>query len=264
MIRRLTHLHHFPSGGEVAHITAHVLDPGAGRLLDCLPAGVRPLPLGGRGRPAAALGGGPVGVDALGAAVKDVFFKKKILTRPDELKRHYDVVIIGGGSHGSRRRTTSPSTGITDVADPGEELHRLRRRRAQHDDRPLQLPHARGCRLLQRERRLYERLSAELDFNLMFSQHGHFTLAHSDRSLVVQTERAEVNKLLGIDSRVVDAARRSRSSARRSTSPARASPGRSSARSTTRPAGSSATTPSSGATRSRSQAPASRSTRTPR
>ena len=40
----------------------------------------------------------------------------------------------------------------------------------------------------------------------MFSQHGHFTLAHSDRSLVVQTERAEVNRLLGIDSRVVDAA----------------------------------------------------------
>ena len=38
----------------------------------------------------------------------------------------------------------------------------------------------------------------------MFSQHGHFTLAHSDRSLVVQNERAEVNKLLGIDSRVID------------------------------------------------------------
>ena len=38
----------------------------------------------------------------------------------------------------------------------------------------------------------------------MFSQHGHFTLAHSDRSLVVQHERAEVNKLLGIDSRVID------------------------------------------------------------
>ena len=39
---------------------------------------------------------------------------------------------------------------------------------------------------------------------MMFSQHGHFTLAHSDRSLVVQNERAEVNKLLGIDSRVID------------------------------------------------------------
>ena len=41
----------------------------------------------------------------------------------------------------------------------------------------------------------------------MFSQHGHLTLAHSDRSLVVQNERAEVNKLLGIESRVVDRTR---------------------------------------------------------
>jgi sarcosine oxidase, subunit beta len=51
--------------------------------------------------------------------------------------------------------------------------------------------------------RLYERLSKELDFNLMFSQRGHLTLAHSDRALTVMQERAEVNKLLGIKSSVV-------------------------------------------------------------
>ncbi len=50
--------------------------------------------------------------------------------------------------------------------------------------------------------RLYERLSDELDFNLMFSQHGHLTLAHSDRAMITMQERAEVNKLLGIDSSV--------------------------------------------------------------
>jgi glycine cleavage system aminomethyltransferase T len=64
LIGRLTHLHHFPSGGEVAHVTAHVLPAGKGfRIvvaqelghylaevaLDC----------------ARALGGGLVGVDAL-------------------------------------------------------------------------------------------------------------------------------------------------------------------------------------------------------
>ena len=48
--------------------------------------------------------------------------------------------------------------------------------------------------------RLYEGLSDELDFNLMFSQHGHLTLAHSDRAMITMQERAEVNKLLGIDS----------------------------------------------------------------
>ena len=38
-----------------------------------------------------------------------------------------------------------------------------------------------GAAFYQRERPLYERLSPELDFNLLFSQHGHLTLAHSDR-----------------------------------------------------------------------------------
>ena len=51
--------------------------------------------------------------------------------------------------------------------------------------------------------RLYEGLSADLDFNLLFSQQGHLTLAHSDRGMITATERAEVNQLLGIDSRVV-------------------------------------------------------------
>jgi sarcosine oxidase subunit beta len=37
----------------------------------------------------------------------------------------------------------------------------------------------------------------------MFSQRGHLTLAHSDRALVVMQERAEVNKLLGVDSSVI-------------------------------------------------------------
>ena len=52
--------------------------------------------------------------------------------------------------------------------------------------------------------KLYEGLVADLDFNLLFSQQGHLTLAHSDRALITMTERAEVNQLLGIDSRVVD------------------------------------------------------------
>lgn len=66
LLSRLTHLHHFPAGGEVAHVTGHVLPAGSGYrvvvaqelghylaevALDC----------------AAALGGGLVGVDALPA-----------------------------------------------------------------------------------------------------------------------------------------------------------------------------------------------------
>jgi glycine cleavage system aminomethyltransferase T len=64
VLRRVTHLHHFPSGGEVAHITAHVLEQPPGYWI------VAPQEAGhylwqvvvDRAR---ALGGGPIGVDAL-------------------------------------------------------------------------------------------------------------------------------------------------------------------------------------------------------
>ena len=51
--------------------------------------------------------------------------------------------------------------------------------------------------------KLYETLSQDLNFNMLFSQHGHLTLAHSDRSVNTMMERAEVNRLLGVDSRVI-------------------------------------------------------------
>jgi glycine cleavage system aminomethyltransferase T len=68
VIRRLTHLHRFPSSGEVAHITAHVLERDVGYWI------VFPQEYGHylyevAVDRAAALGGGPVGVDALGATV---------------------------------------------------------------------------------------------------------------------------------------------------------------------------------------------------
>src|SRR5262249_60633978 len=51
--------------------------------------------------------------------------------------------------------------------------------------------------------KLYERLAQELDYNVMFSQQGHLTLAHTDRGVTTLRERAETNKLLGVDSRRV-------------------------------------------------------------
>lgn len=67
VIRRLTHLHRFPSGGEVAHVMAHVLAGEGGYWI------VFPQEYGhylwevavDRAEP---LGGGPVGVDAIGGA----------------------------------------------------------------------------------------------------------------------------------------------------------------------------------------------------
>jgi glycine cleavage system aminomethyltransferase T len=65
-LARLTHLHRFPSSGEVAHVTAHVLPAGGGfRILVAQELGhyVGEVALDC----AAALGGGLVGVDALPA-----------------------------------------------------------------------------------------------------------------------------------------------------------------------------------------------------
>ena len=64
LVARLTHLHHFPSGGEVAHVTAHVLPAGAGyRVVVAQELGhyVAEVALDC----ATALGGGLAGVDAL-------------------------------------------------------------------------------------------------------------------------------------------------------------------------------------------------------
>jgi sarcosine oxidase subunit beta len=62
---------------------------------------------------------------------------------------------------------------------------------------------AEGARFYEESVKIYESLSQDLDFNMLFSQHGHLTLAHSDRSLNTMMERAEVNRLVGVDSRVV-------------------------------------------------------------
>src|SRR5206468_1150038 len=60
-----------------------------------------------------------------------------------------------------------------------------------------------GARFYQASLELWQDLSRALDFNLFYSERGHFTLAHSNASLRTQRWRAEVNKTLGIDSEVV-------------------------------------------------------------
>jgi sarcosine oxidase subunit beta len=63
-----------------------------------------------------------------------------------------------------------------------------------------------GSAFYDRSVRLYEGLTADLNFNIMFEQRGHMTLAHNDSSLRTMRWRAEVNKLGGIDSEVISPA----------------------------------------------------------
>ena len=66
VLRRMTHIHHFPSGGEIAHVQGHVLQRGGGYWVICAQELGQYVWEVAVDR-ASALGGGPVGVDALGA-----------------------------------------------------------------------------------------------------------------------------------------------------------------------------------------------------
>ena len=136
--------------------------------------------------------------------MKEIFFPKRMWKARPELKRGYEVVIVGGGSHGlATAYYLAKRHGITDVAileksyiGAGASGRNTTIIRSNY-----RTPE--GAAFYGASVKLYEHLSADLDFNLMFSQHGHLTLAHSDRAMNVMQERAEVNQLLGIDSRVI-------------------------------------------------------------
>jgi sarcosine oxidase subunit beta len=136
--------------------------------------------------------------------VKDVFRVRRMWRPRGELKRRYDVVIVGAGSHGlSTAYYLAKNHGITDVAvlDKSYIGSGAAGRNTTIIRANYRTPQ--GAEFYSASVKLYERLAADLDFNLLFSQQGHLTLAHSDRGLITANERAEVNRLLGIDSRVI-------------------------------------------------------------
>ncbi|MDQ3994882.1 MAG: FAD-dependent oxidoreductase, partial [Actinomycetota bacterium] len=136
--------------------------------------------------------------------MKDIFRVRRMWRRRPELKKRYDVVVIGAGSHGLATAYYLAKThGIRDVAvleksyiGSGAAGRNTTIVRANY-----RTPE--GAEFYKESVRLYEGLSIELDFNMLFSQQGHLTLAHSDRAMITMTERAEVNQLLGIESRVI-------------------------------------------------------------
>jgi sarcosine oxidase subunit beta len=136
--------------------------------------------------------------------MRDVFRVRRMWRPRGELEPRYDVVIVGGGSHGlATAYYLAKNHGITNVAVL--EKSYIGSGAAGRNTTIIRSNYRtpEGAAFYRESVRLYEGLGADLDFNLLFSQQGHLTLAHSDRAMITMTERAEVNQLLGIDSRLV-------------------------------------------------------------
>ena len=120
------------------------------------------------------------------------------------LKSSYDVVIIGAGGHGlAAAHYLAKEHGITDVAvlDKGYLAGGNTARNTAIVRSNYLTPE--GVNFYEESMELWRGLSNELEINLMLSNRGHLTLAHSDAALRTMRWRAEVNKHQGVNSELI-------------------------------------------------------------
>lgn len=121
-----------------------------------------------------------------------------------EPKPHYDVVIIGAGGHGlATAYYLARKHGLRDIAviergwlgggNSGRNTQAVR----------SNYFHPQSAKFYERSLRLYESLGRELNFNIMLSQRGVMTLAHSDHELDALRRWCNAIQLNGIDSELV-------------------------------------------------------------
>lgn len=130
---------------------------------------------------------------------------KRFLGSRPELRPSYDVAIIGGGGHGlATAYYLAARHGVRNIAvfDKGYIGGGNTGRNTAIIRSNYLTPE--GVLFYEESMRLYRGLSEELDYNILYSERGHFTLAHSDSAMRTSRWRAEVNKHLGVDSEVVE------------------------------------------------------------
>jgi sarcosine oxidase, subunit beta len=117
----------------------------------------------------------------------------------------YAVIIIGGGGHGlATAYYLAKEHGIRDVAvvekgaiglgNTGRNTTIIRSNYLWNE----------SARIYDHSLKLWERLSAELNFNVMLSQRGVLNLAHSEADIREGMRRVNANRLNGIDAEWLD------------------------------------------------------------
>ena len=128
-----------------------------------------------------------------------------LLPPPPALKRSYDVIIIGGGGHGlATAYYLSKNHNINNVAvfekswlAGGNTARNTAIVRSNYLSET-------AIHFYKRSMELFSDLSQELDFNIMYSERGHLTLAHSDAACRASRWRANMNRYLGVDSEFIN------------------------------------------------------------
>jgi len=137
---------------------------------------------------------------------KDYPFEQNAdLPAPSALKSHYDVVIIGGGGHGvATAYYLAKYHGITNVAvlekgylGGGNTARNTAVSRSNYLT-------SEGVKFYNESVKLFQELSNEFDFNIMYSRRGQLTLAHSDAAVRGFRQRTEVNKHFGGKTELID------------------------------------------------------------
>jgi len=121
------------------------------------------------------------------------------------LKKHYDVVIIGAGGHGTGiAYYLAKYHGITNVAilekaylGSGNTARNTAVIRSNYLTEE-------GVNFYRESVKLFQNLSNEFSYNVMLENRGQLTLAHSDAAIRSFRWRAEVNQHLGVRSELVD------------------------------------------------------------
>ena len=134
--------------------------------------------------------------------VMQLFGKSRMWGKPD-LKNRYDVVIVGAGVHGLSTAYYLSKLGVTNVAvldkayiGGGGSARSTAIIRANYLTKE-------GIPFFRESHKLYEKLGAELSWNLLFNQMGRLDLGHTESVVYGLRQRAEMNQVLGVDSRII-------------------------------------------------------------